>query len=106
MQTRRSHRSESCFEFCDYLLVVGDALTVASCSLPGFHIIDDVGEHPNLMLKVFTAIQVVSIAGSVGGPNSLPENLPISPGGSPSSIRGYPQTEAFSHFAAFMECFD
>lgn len=52
VKTHREHRSKNSLELGDDLLVVGDSLTMSSFGLPGFHILDDLGEHPNLMFKL------------------------------------------------------
>nr|WP_250812584.1 hypothetical protein [Neorhizobium tomejilense] len=51
VQAGRRHHCKSFFQFGNNLLVVGDQLTVPSATLPGFHIVDDVAEHSNLLLK-------------------------------------------------------
>jgi hypothetical protein len=51
VQAGRRHHCKSVFQFGNNLLVVGDQLTVPSATLPGFHIVDDVAEHSNLLLK-------------------------------------------------------
>lgn len=44
--------SDGFLEFADNLFVVGDPFTGCWLGLPGSHILDDVGEHPDLLLKV------------------------------------------------------